>query len=188
VSLRIAHLSQPKIGERSNGDAVLVRRGDGVSLLAVIDGLGHGPIAADAAQVAIPGLNTQPLATGVLQMMQSLHVSLRGTRGVAATLCIVRGKSVEVCAVGNVQLTCANATIPLVLSAGVLGMRVPKFRVCAGDLRPGARIAIFTDGLSTRIGLDEVRDLGPDAACRMLFERHRKKEDDATILIADLDE
>jgi negative regulator of sigma-B (phosphoserine phosphatase) len=183
----VAHVSQPKLGERVNGDAVLVRSGSDVLLLAVIDGLGHGPIAAEAAQAAIAALNGQKLEAPVLDMMQSIHAQLRGTRGVAATVCIVRGRAVEACAVGNVQLSCANASVPLVLSAGVLGMRVPKFRVCIGQLRTGARLAIFTDGLSTRVGLEEVRNLGPDAACRQLFERHRKKEDDATILIADLD-
>jgi phosphoserine phosphatase RsbX len=187
VTANVAHVSQPKIGERANGDAVLVRSSGDLLLLAVIDGLGHGPVAAEAAQVAISVLDAQKLESPVLDMMHALHAQLRGTRGVAATVCIVRGRNVEACAVGNVQLSATNANVPLVLSAGVLGMRVPKFRSCVGQLRTGARVAIFSDGLSTRVGLEEVRALAPDAACRVLFERHRKKEDDATILIADLD-
>jgi phosphoserine phosphatase RsbX len=187
MTASIAHITQPMIGERVNGDAVVVRDEGAVLLLAVIDGLGHGPIAAQAAQVAIGALATQSLQDSVLMIAKNLHDRLRGTRGVAATLCLVRGQSVEVCAIGNVQLSSSNATIPLVLSPGVLGTRVAKFHVCQGKLKPGARLALFSDGISTRVALDEVRKLPPQEACRYVFERFRKKEDDATILIADID-
>lgn len=183
----VAHVTAPKLGERANGDAVLVRREGDDLLIAVVDGLGHGPAAAQAAQATVAGLARYELGRPVLEMMQALHTDLRGTRGVAATVCIVRGAHIESCAVGNVQLACTNATIPLVLSSGVLGARVPKFRICHGTLRPRARIALFSDGISTRIGLDQVRELSPQAACQAIFDRHRKKEDDATILIADVD-
>jgi len=119
--------------------------------------------------------------------MKALHDKLRGTRGVAATLCVIRGTKVESCAVGNVQLSSANADIPLVLSSGVLGMRVPKYHVCSGSLRANARIALFSDGISSRVALQDVRKLAPEAACRQIFEQFRKKEDDATILIADIE-
>ena len=49
MSPNVAHLSQPKPGEKANGDAVLVRRDGDALMLAVVDGLGHGPIAAEAA-------------------------------------------------------------------------------------------------------------------------------------------
>jgi phosphoserine phosphatase RsbX len=186
VSPNVAHLSQPKTGEKVNGDAVLVRRDGDALMLAVVDGLGHGPIAAEAAQAAIASFEAQAFETSVLSMMQSAHDALRGTRGVAATLCVIRNRTVEACAVGNVQLSCSNADIPLVLSAGILGQRVQKYRVCQGQLQRSARIAVFTDGLSTRVSLLEVKGFAPDAACRALFDRHRRTEDDATILIADL--
>jgi len=187
VTASIAHITQPMLGERVNGDAVVVRDEGAVLLLAVIDGLGHGPVAAQAAQVAIEALASQSLHETVLSIAKNLHDRLRGTRGVAATLCLVRGSSIEVCAVGNVQLSSSNATIPLVLSPGVLGSRVAKFHICQGTLRAGARLALFSDGISTRVALDEVRNLAPQEACRHVFERFRKKEDDATILIADID-
>jgi phosphoserine phosphatase RsbX len=186
MTANVAHRSQPKVGERANGDAVLVRRAGDALMLAVVDGLGHGPIAEEAAKAAIAAFDAQPFETSVLSMMQSAHDRLRGTRGVAATLCVIRSGAVEACAVGNVQLSCSNADIPLVLSAGVLGQRVVKYRVCQGLLGSSARIALFTDGLSTRVSLQEVKGFAPDAACRVLFDRHRRKEDDATILIADL--
>jgi phosphoserine phosphatase RsbX len=185
MTVTVSHVTKPKIGERVNGDAVLVRDENDALLLAVVDGLGHGPIAAEAAQVALAALATQNLKLPMMDIIKTLHDGLRGTRGVAATLCLVRGQELEACAVGNVQLTCTNANIPLVLSAGVLGMRVAKFHVCRGSLRAGARIGLFSDGISSRISLEDVRKLAPEAACQHIFERFRKNEDDATILIAD---
>lgn len=187
MSFDVAHISIPKIGERVNGDAVFVRTGEREqTLLAVVDGLGHGPIAADASRAALESLAKEALEQPVLDLMRAMHVRLQGTRGAAATVCIVRGNKLEICAVGNVQLSCTTSTVPLVLSAGVLGLRVPKFRVCEAQLKPGTRLALFSDGISTRFRLEEVRHLRPHDACKHTMNSYRKNEDDATILIADM--
>jgi phosphoserine phosphatase RsbX len=184
----VAHISIPKLGEHENGDAVLVRSdAAGSWLLAVVDGLGHGPMAAEAAQRAIACLESLALSQPLSVSMQVLHAQLRGTRGAAATVCVLRGRTMESCAVGNVQLSCFNAAVPLVLSSGVLGLRVAKFRVCEASWQKGARIAMFSDGISSKFRLDESRNLAPREACKLTMERHRKQEDDSTILIADLE-
>jgi negative regulator of sigma-B (phosphoserine phosphatase) len=188
VSVQVAHLSAPKPGEQANGDAVVVRHDDeGRVLLAVFDGLGHGPVAAEASQAAALRLESWSLANTVLETMHQLHEDLRKTRGAAATVCILRGHALEACAVGNVQLSCTKSSVPLVLSPGILGQRVPKFRVCTCHLKPSTRLALLTDGISTRFRLEEFERLPPNDACKAIFKRHRKLEDDATILIADMD-
>jgi negative regulator of sigma-B (phosphoserine phosphatase) len=183
----IAHVSIPKVGEHVNGDAVLVRRTESHQLMAIIDGLGHGPLANKASQLAVTWLQTTDLAQPLAQIMQGLHAALRDTRGAAGTLCVLRGDTLEGCAVGNVQFSCINGTVPMVLSSGVLGQRMPRLRVCEAIVRPGIRIAVFSDGISSKFRLDESRQLRPQQACEFAIERHRKKEDDATILIADLE-
>jgi negative regulator of sigma-B (phosphoserine phosphatase) len=188
VTAAIAHISVPKIGERVNGDAIVVCHGpDDRLLLAVIDGLGHGPIAAEASNAAVAAIKSATLDQPVLTLMQTVHAALRGTRGAAGTICLLHGRKLQVCAVGNVQLTSTVTSVPLVLSAGVLGMRVPKFRVCEAELKTGTRLALYSDGISTRFRAEDTQSLPPQAACKQIFERHRKNEDDATIMIADLD-
>jgi phosphoserine phosphatase RsbX len=188
VNVTVAHLSIPKSGERVNGDAALVRRTDaGHLLLAVVDALGHGPHAAHAAHAALGCLQEATLEEPLAVLMQALHARLRDTRGAAATLCILRGRVLEGCAVGNVQLRCLDISVPLVLSSGVLGQRLPKLRVCEAELRPGARLALFSDGLSSQFRLEDTRQLTPQQGCQFAIERHRKKEDDCSILIADLE-
>ena len=188
MSVVTAHVSTPKPGEISNGDAVLVREDHaGRFLFAVIDGLGHGRKAADASQAAVDTLNRVPLAQPLIETMQVVHQDLRGTRGAAATVCILSQRKLEACAVGNVQLSSTGCTLPLVLSAGVLGHQVAKFRICQADVPARFRLLIYTDGISTRVRSDEVAALPPAAACEAIHAKYRRAEDDATILVADVD-
>ena len=186
MMLTTAHLSIPKPGERKNGDAVLLRSdGSGRAMLAVIDGLGHGPLAAEASDAAVRCLEAMSLEIRVLEALQTVHQSLRETRGAVGTLCIVNGNRVEACAVGNVTLLTNNLTVPLVMSSGVLGRQVPKFRVCEAELRPSSRLALLSDGLTTRVRLEELKHLGPTEACGFIMDRFRRGDDDATVLVAD---
>lgn len=187
MSVDVAHVSVPKPGERENGDAVLVRRNDhGRAMLVVIDGLGHGPLAAAAAKAAVSCLEALPLETTALHAMQTVHAQLRDTRGAVATICLIDRHRMQCCAVGNVQLLAVNCVVPLVLSAGVLGRQVVKFRVCESELKAGARIALLSDGISARFRLEELRHLRPAEACTYVLERFRRNDDDATVLIADV--
>ncbi len=187
MNLRFAHICLPKPGERQNGDAVLVRQAEGGrAMLAVIDGLGHGPAAAEASRAAVARLEMLPLASSVQDAMHALHEDLKGTRGAAATLCIISERRVEVCAVGNVQLMSVNCVVPLVVSAGVLGHQVRKFRICECELRVGARLALLSDGVSSRFRLDELRHLSATETCKTVMDRHRRIDDDATVLVADI--
>lgn len=187
MNIQAAHVCLPMPGEIQNGDAVLVRQSViGDTILAVIDGLGHGPDAALASRAAVEVLSLMPLETTVLDAMQEIHRALKGTRGAAGTLCIVRNFKLEICAVGNVALMCANCTVPLVLSAGVLGHQVAKFRIGACQLSNRARLSLISDGISTRFRLEDYRHLEPLAVCQEIMARYRRKEDDATILVADV--
>ena len=185
---RIAHVSMPKAGEISNGDGAFVRSDErGRLLLALIDGLGHGPEAAKVTKSAIERLGAIDLGTNLLQIMEDVHHHLRGGRGAAGTVCVVRDGRIAACGVGNVELRSAETAIPFVFSPGILGVRVQKFRVCEAVLRGGTRLVLFSDGISPRVRLESVRALPPQDACAAIIEKHRKPEDDATVLVADME-
>jgi phosphoserine phosphatase RsbX len=188
VSVVAAHVSTPKPGEVVNGDSALVREDTaGRVLFAVIDGLGHGRKAADASQAAIACLNRISLAQSLFETMNLVHAELRGTRGAAGTVCILSGRKFEACAVGNVQLSVSNYNLPLVLSAGVLGHQVGKFRICEADVPARFRLMLYSDGISTRVRWEHIAALTPGAACEAIHSKFRRAEDDATILVADVD-
>src|SRR5215213_8398817 len=56
VTRRVGVWSRPRPGEEVNGDAYFIGEHDGQTLLAVVDGLGHGQGAREAAQAALDTL------------------------------------------------------------------------------------------------------------------------------------
>lgn len=190
MSFRVAHISLPKPGERENGDAVLVRREDEQQrlMLAVVDGLGHGPTAAQAAQAAIRRLEILAMDLPLLEMMRAVHHELSGTIGASATVCAISGHKLEACAVGNVRFASGRSSVPLLPSPGVLGRKVAKFRVCRCELGPRTWLALFSDGISPSARLAEAEMVTPEAACKAFIAQFRKREDDATILFARMDD
>ena len=188
MKLRAEHLSLPKQGETANGDGVFLRaEGSDGALFGVIDGLGHGPGAQEVTQLAKSYLSKTTLDTTLATLMDQLHAALHGTRGAAATICLLRGAELEACAVGNVELRSGDLRFPLVYSAGILGVNVRTFRVCSAKLDRPARFVAFSDGISTRASTDDVRQLTPKDACHFIMQRYRRDNDDATVLVADLE-
>jgi phosphoserine phosphatase RsbX len=185
VKLTVEYEILPRDGEAECGDAVVVKTRGDVTLLAVVDALGHGPAAADVARLAVAHLEESAGSGGALETMRGLHEALRDTRGAAALVCLVGRGRIEGCGVGNVDLVARGAEIPAVLTNGILGRANPRFRRFEGRLAAGSRVAIFTDGVSARLSLDDTRALPPRAACRAILASHRRNHDDATVLIAD---
>ena len=66
--------------QNESGDRHLVKTIPGGTLLAVVDGAGHGPEAAIAARMAIGILEAHPTEDPVL-LVRRCHVRLRATRG-----------------------------------------------------------------------------------------------------------
>jgi phosphoserine phosphatase RsbX len=188
MKLLVAHASLPKQGEYANGDRPFHRQDQAERhLLAVIDGLGHGPDAEQATLAGLKYLGEVPLDTPFEQVMHGLHESMRGTRGAAGTVCIVAGSEIAACAVGNVELRSVALDVPLISSAGILGVRVQKFRVCRAKIPTACRLVIFSDGLTNPTGIGAVQGMPAQLACDQLLSRHRRTYDDATVLIADLE-
>src|ERR1041385_347058 len=97
MNVAVAHLSLPMMGELANGDRAVWRSDEARrTLFAVIDGLGHGPDASAAAQAAVECLQALSLDAPLHDMMEAVHDRLSGSRGAAATVCIVRARALEV--------------------------------------------------------------------------------------------
>jgi negative regulator of sigma-B (phosphoserine phosphatase) len=182
----VGWLSVPKDGEAENGDLVIVRSENGKTMLAVLDALGHGRHAAQVADAAAKYLGSAPVSRGVAHLMDGLHAHLRATRGAAGLICLLSGGKLEACGVGNVEMRCEHARVPIVLTPGIIGGRLRSPRVFSGELRSTDRVVIFTDGVSSRFSLKDVRNLSPADACREILVRGRRTHDDATVLVADI--
>ncbi len=188
MQLASAHLSRPKAGETACGDAALVRGlGPARSLVALVDALGHGPAAAEAAGLALATLGACDPAAGVGAIVARLDAALRGSRGAAAFVGVIDGPALSACIVGNVELRASReGAVGVVHSPGILGAGVRKARVFDGRLLPGDRLLAFSDGLSPALRPADLAGLAPAAACARALERFGSGDDDASVLVLDL--
>ena len=184
----IAHRSRPRVGEQANGDTVVIRETDGWTLLAVVDALGHGPEAEKVAAMAAETLLLLDPGTGARVAVEAMHAALRHSRGAAAMIAVVRRQQLEGCGVGNVLLRVQGTRIPVTLSPGVLGTRVRRIHPFVGPLPPGSRVVMVSDGISQRFRFAQHRAVVPEALCQMLMNSYGKAHDDATVLVADVED
>lgn len=187
MRLSPSYLSLPKVGEVENGDAVVVREDADMTMLAVVDALGHGPGAAVAADTAVRELQVVSLRGGVKDVLERVHGRLHGTRGAAALVCLFDGQRLTGCSVGNVEMRSRGTRVPVMLTPGILGSRVRSYRVFESPLARSDRLIIFSDGISAHLSVDEIHHLPPQQACRLIMDRHRRSHDDATVLVADVE-
>lgn len=187
MKLSVAYHSVPAAGQILNGDRAVERKHGDAHLVGVIDGLGHGPGADTASSAGEAFLQEVDLSLPLLEIMEGMHRAMGGTRGAAATVCLLQRGKIEACAVGNVELRSGSLRIPLVASPGVLGVRVNKFRTCEATVSRAARLVLFSDGISSRARFEELAHLsGPDF-CLEVMAQHRKEHDDSTVLVADME-
>lgn len=183
----VEHRTLPREGEPVSGDVVVVRHVEGISLLAVIDALGHGPKAAAIASTAEQWLGNAVLTDGVESLMTGLHGALRDSRGACVLLCLASRESVSGCSVGNVDMRWLKTRPPFVLTPGVVGQRIDRLRIFRIPPPVDERVAIFSDGISARFDLRATATLSTREACRAIFAQHRRTHDDATVLVADFE-
>lgn len=184
----LSYLTRPCENQIENGDAIVVRPAEDGLVFCVIDALGHGKHAAEVSRLAQRAFEACDIVDDVQAALEEMHRALRGSRGAAALVCKLEGSSLEACSVGNVDMRVYGSKVPVVLSPGVLGLRVRKYRVFRAELEPESRIIVHSDGISPRFSAQSLSSLSPEEACRYLLESHGRAYDDASVLIADLNE
>jgi serine phosphatase RsbU (regulator of sigma subunit) len=179
-------------GEAQSGDRHLVlHRAEGV-LIAAIDGLGHGPEAAFAAESAVSILESSSPRDSVISLVQRCHEGLRSTRGVVMSLASIDSKQGQMTwiAVGNVQgvmlrKQSIRASIPdeLLLRAGVVGERLPPLQAAMLPITKGDTLVFVTDGIHTDFVLNLSPHEAPQKSAERILAEHRRGNDDALVLV-----
>ena len=172
-------------GSADNGDAVCVRRQGDVVVFMVVDGLGHGPLAAAAADAAVDYVDEVALDRNLEHIIAGIDGRLRGTRGAAAMVCRVEGESLAGCGIGNVEMRVVGTDLPIVLTPGILGRGVNDPRIFRGKLREGTRLLVFSDGISGKFAANDFRTMERKLVIETLIARYRRDHDDASVLVAD---
>jgi anti-sigma regulatory factor (Ser/Thr protein kinase) len=183
-------LRVPFPGEPASGDdwAATPAAGGRCQVL-LVDGLGHGIGAAEAAEQATRLFRARPLG-GPAEALAVLHEGLRATRGAAAAIAEVdrRGRVVRFAGVGNVCGTIdeGGTRRSLVSSHGTLGHRVHRIREYTYPFPPGALLVLHSDGVSARWNLAAYPGLAtrhPMVIAGVLYRDYRRPSDDASVVV-----
>lgn len=186
--LQIGAVVVPKPGETLCGDAWCVSERSGGALLLGVDGLGHGPAAAEAASTACAVFEAHRHQAPA-QLLSTLHGALRATRGAAVALVDIdwmRGRVVTV-AVGNlvVAIVDEQRVRRVASDNGIVGHVLPRIRELQYDCEPGSVLLMHTDGVGT--GWQSPWSVGllshhPSLIAAVLYRDHRRGHDDALVV------
>jgi negative regulator of sigma-B (phosphoserine phosphatase) len=195
-AIDIGVAQRARSGERESGDRCVVKTSARRTLIGVIDGVGHGPEAARAADAAAEVLETFA-GESVGPLLQRCHERLRRTRGAAITLIIldVAGSAAEWAGAGNVAVVLLQADSSgkkhlreLLVRSGIVGSLLPTTEGLRLALRGGDMVVLATDGVH-RAFIDGLAY--PERAQRLaerLLGHYGIAEDDALVVVARLAE
>jgi phosphoserine phosphatase RsbX len=180
------------VGQAASGDRHLVKPFPGGVLVAVVDGLGHGPEAAAAAALAVHTLESyaeQP----VISLVERCHKTLRGTRGAVMSLASysARESTMAWVGVGNVEgvLLRRPGTLragreSLLLRGGLVGTQVPTLTAAVIPVKWGDILILASDGIRREFAGDVIVTDPPQTIADRILAEHGKTTDDALVLVS----
>lgn|GEM_PF-38836 len=181
----------PMPGEEAVGDAwALCETGGGATVL-VSDGLGHGPLAAEASRAALTYF-CDHCTDDVERLLAGMADGLARTRGAAVGAARWQGDRVRFAGVGNIAAVIerpGGERRHLVSHHGTLGQsggRGQRMQAFEADLAPGALLILHSDGINTRWKLTDYPGLihrHPGVVAGVLHRDFRRRRDDSTVLV-----
>jgi anti-sigma regulatory factor (Ser/Thr protein kinase) len=183
-------VSVPKRGERVCGDGWACVGGPDRTMVMVVDGLGHGPVAADAAREAervfVANAHLSPEA-----ILPIMHDALRKTRGAAVTLAeLDRGRrSIRYAGVGNVAgvvVAPDGSQKSMVSHNGTVGFEMRRTQGFDYAWPLHSNVIIYSDGLTSQLKVDQYNGLlnrHPTLVAGVIYRDCSRQRDDATIVV-----
>ena len=177
-------------GETVSGDGWALEQTPTRTVLLLVDGLGHGFVAAEAAREAVRLFRANAARTPA-EIVKALHDGLRGTRGAAAAvteICADRGL-VRFCGVGNVVaiLVTPSGRRQFVSHNGIVGHSARKIVEFSYPWSTDGVLIEHTDGLGTHwdvTGYPSLLDRSPSLVAGVLYRDFNRGRDDVTVVVA----
>jgi anti-sigma regulatory factor (Ser/Thr protein kinase)/serine/threonine protein phosphatase PrpC len=182
--------TQPHPGESVNGDAYCIKNRDERTLLAVVDGLGHGQGAKDASDVALDLLDDW-MGERPDEILLAAHDALRATRGAVMGIVVIdhEAGAFQYAGIGNIAVRVFGAPEPIspISANGTLGLRMGRLRLWQYPWSEGATVLMASDGLSESWDIQSYPGLlkrSPQMLAGILMRDYGRASDDATVLVA----
>lgn len=160
------------------------------TLVAALDGLGHGEEAATAAETGIQTLKRN-CSEHVITLLRHCHQELRTKRGVAMSLASFHPRQAIMTwiGVGNVfgVLLRREGQLPsetLLLRGGVVGAQLPPLQAAVLPVAPGDTLIFATDGVRDDFASEANPYDPPQRLAERILARFAKGTDDALVLVA----
>jgi anti-sigma regulatory factor (Ser/Thr protein kinase) len=192
-AMPIGVVNIPVKGESVCGDGYFVQIGPFRSVYMMVDGLGHGAGAADAAEEAIATVSrcaNEP----AIEIILRTHDALKKTRGAAFAVAIVDHERLVLtyAGVGNISanLITGSSSRSLISQNGTLGAVLPRVpQEYNYPIEQNTSLLMFSDGLVTKsspIAYPGLQNRHPALAAGILYRDFSRKRDDATAMLAPL--
>jgi anti-sigma regulatory factor (Ser/Thr protein kinase) len=189
--LDLAALCVAKPGESECGDLWSFEARPGGGRIVVADGLGHGPLAREAASAALRA--TWECPPGAARALEDAHRAARGTRGAAVAVVEVDLATQEIrfAGFGNVAgvLVGRERVQSMVSMSGTAGQGNLKPREFTYRFVRGELLVISSDGLASEWSLEPYVGLAlrhPGLVAGVLYRDHSRRRDDVTVVAARL--
>ena len=192
MKIETAFANLPLPGQSESGDLCLIKRVGTGTLLAVVDGLGHGQEAASAAHAAVGAIDKhsrEPL----MDLVRRSRDALVGLRGVVLGLAYLdpQAATLSWLGVGNIggvllraDLGNRPSRITMVPNAGFIGGDPAHPTARSVPLALGDTVILFSDGIKDGFAESLVLSNTPQEIADFIITRHVKGNDDALVLVA----
>lgn len=178
----------PYKGERACGDAWTTRTRDAIAELLVVDGLGHGVLAADAATAATSAFERARPASPT-ETLQTIHAALRSTRGAAVAIAAVdlTAHRILYSGLGNIAgaVVTPAKTQSMISHNGTAGHQARNVQQFEYPFPTGAILVMHSDGLSANWTLDPtLLRHDPSIIAGVLYRDASRGRDDSCVVVA----
>lgn len=186
--MEIGAVCVPCPGETVPGDGWAVAHVDGRTQVLIVDGLGHGAGAHEAASLAARVFSNRA-GEAPLAMIEILHDALRPTRGAAGAVVELNPneRTARIAGVGNISgaILAGDRSRSMVSHHGVLGHTMHRGNEFVYPWPPGSLVILHTDGVTTHWDLDRYPGLirrHPTVIAAAIYRDFHRRKDDATVV------
>ncbi|QHL88258.1 SpoIIE family protein phosphatase [Nibribacter ruber] len=187
---QVGAVKVPKPGEKVSGDGWNLRLSHEGAYLMILDGLGHGEYAHEAATQAIKVFLQQPKESPST-MLREVHASIKKTRGAVGAIAHWNAESGQLlfCGVGNIsgRLFQPGVTKNLLSYNGTLGMAVPTtIHDHQHNWTAQTMLVLHSDGLKSRWDFTKYPELtrhDPTLIAAVLYKDNTRTLDDSLVIV-----
>lgn len=189
-TLQLGVVSVPIRGESVCGDGWMMKSNSETARLLVVDGLGHGPYAAEAAREA-ERVMSESKSDSPTEILNDCHDALKKTRGAAAAIAAIdREKgTLSFAGMGNVSafLVSKQGTRGIASHNGTVGHQMHRVQEFQFPWTEESVLIMHSDGLATRWNLEDypgILNKDPAILAAVLYRDFARERDDVTVLVA----